>query len=334
MAGYHILKTLQKETDEEEFVKCVDGFIGMMESNECYEDFREYFMNNYASNVEQWAACYRIRSGITTYNYIESFHSVYKKHYLKGKVNNRMDKCLNALLKYARDLLFKRARNLAKNAYLRKEKDIAIRHKLATSLAYEIVELNVNQWQVNTGTETEAAIEYVVKKNHDESPEKYHILCRACKTCLHLYECTCYDFLSASNMCKHIHYVLLKNTIPINQAQDCAIEVIDEFLPGNKSTVEKFTKDEELIKNLEILTSLVKIPDLGRNDQDANNLLAIVKSYIPLFSKPNEVSSEPHNKRAPTQMRFFHNKKRKTSKARLGNLTNEEVLEVKRSLKD
>lgn len=55
MAGYHILKTLQKETDEEEFVKCVDGFIGMMESNECYEDFREYFMNNYASNVEQWA---------------------------------------------------------------------------------------------------------------------------------------------------------------------------------------------------------------------------------------------------------------------------------------
>lgn len=309
-----------------------------MEDNPCYEVFLEYFVSNYTSNVEQWAACYRARSGITTNNYIEAFHSVFKKYYLKGKVNNRMDKCLNALLKYARDLLFKRAKNLTKNAYLHKEKDIKKRHELANNMSYEIIQINEQLWQVKTGTDPETEIGYEVTKAHEECPEKCRILCRSCRTCPHIYMCTCYDYMSAMNMCKHIHFVLLKRGATNDQWQhpDISMDIhaIEELLPHNNSLINP-TKDEDLINDLETLISLVKNPLLGMKDEDATKLREMVNTFIPKCSNPIEgPSREPHNKKAQTQMRFFTSKKRSASKPRLSNPTNEESSEIKRSLKE
>ena len=38
--------------------------------------------------------------------YVEAFHRVFKRIYLKGKINKRVDNCLVNLLKYARDMGF------------------------------------------------------------------------------------------------------------------------------------------------------------------------------------------------------------------------------------
>lgn len=53
---------------------------------------------------------------------------------------------------------------------------------------------------------------YFVKKR--ESCE-FKIICVACKVCVHLFSCTCYDYTIKNNMCKHI-YALKINTLDDN----------------------------------------------------------------------------------------------------------------------
>lgn len=189
---------------------------------------------------------------------------------------------------------------------------------------------------MKTGTGTESEIAYEVIKNQQECPEKCRILCRSCKTSPHIYECNCYDYLSAMNMCKHIHYVILKSDATNNQdshpeiAMD--IQVIEELLPQNKSLIQKETQDQELINRLEVSISMINNPLLGWKDEDAEVLLGIVEDFIPKFSTPIESPREPHNKKAQTQMRFFTKKKRNLSKPRLANPTSDEATAIKRSL--
>lgn len=220
-----------------------------------------------------------------------------------------MDKCLNALLKYARDLLFKRAKNLSENANLHKEKVIKERLEQATKMSYEIVQLN-ELWQVKTGTGTKSEISYEVIKNQQECPEQCRILCRSCKTCPHIYECNFYDFLAAMNICKHIHYVIIKSNAPNNEdpQPEIAMEIqaIEEFLHHNQSLVQNETQDQEIINCLEVLLSMIKNPLLERKDEDAQMLLGIVENYIPKFSTPIEgPSREPHNKNAEADALLF-----------------------------
>jgi hypothetical protein len=47
--------------------------------------------------------------------YLESFHKVLKHIYLIGKRVKRLDKTINALMKYSRDSLYKRLIKLSKN---------------------------------------------------------------------------------------------------------------------------------------------------------------------------------------------------------------------------
>lgn len=111
---YKMLKVLHRETNQQQFESMLVGFSEYLATEEKYADFSKYFREQYLKNKMSWAACYRIGSGITTNNYVEAFHSVFKTHYLFGKKNNRVDKCLHTLLKYSRDLGFKRTRKLAK----------------------------------------------------------------------------------------------------------------------------------------------------------------------------------------------------------------------------
>lgn len=115
---YKILKVLHHEPKEDDFQKCLIGFQELLSSGDMYADFKTYFNENYVNIVERWATCYRLRC-MGTNNFIESFHSSFKMRYLGGKVNNRVERCLHALLKYARDHIFKRAWKLSKQLLTR-----------------------------------------------------------------------------------------------------------------------------------------------------------------------------------------------------------------------
>ena len=72
--------------------------------------------------------CYRQGSFINTNMYVEAFHRVLKYIYLRGKVNRRVDTCVHALIKIARDKFFERTVKLSKGKCSLKLDDIRKRH--------------------------------------------------------------------------------------------------------------------------------------------------------------------------------------------------------------
>lgn len=138
------------ETDKLEFESLLNGFMELLDSdNDLYSDFNTYFRTNYLKSAKQWAMCYRVGAGINTNNYIEAFHAVFKAHYLFGKKNKRLDTCLHALLKYARDIIFKRARKIVKNAYTLHEKDIDKRHQKPVQMDVSVTEIEERSVDLN-----------------------------------------------------------------------------------------------------------------------------------------------------------------------------------------
>ena len=58
--------------------------------------------------------CYRKEATVNTNMYVEAFHRVLKYIYFKGKVNKRLDNCIEILLKLARDKGFERIAKIGK----------------------------------------------------------------------------------------------------------------------------------------------------------------------------------------------------------------------------
>ena len=112
---YYMLKVLMDETDETKFRTMLNNTLeGWKRLDDDMKDFYSYFRHYYANKVEEWAACYRVKAGINTNMYVESFHKVLKYIYLKGKINKRMDRCIYVLMKYCRDKAFNRILKLEK----------------------------------------------------------------------------------------------------------------------------------------------------------------------------------------------------------------------------
>ena len=102
---YHNLRLLLEETDKQKFEILLQQTIKEFKTSSITATFGKYFETHYAKTKEQWAACYRKDAFVNTNMYVEAFHRVLK-HYLKGRVNRRLDKFLYVLLKLAREFLY------------------------------------------------------------------------------------------------------------------------------------------------------------------------------------------------------------------------------------
>lgn len=334
---YKILKVLHHEPKEDDFQKCLIGFQELLSSSDMYADFKTYFNENYVNIVERWATCYRLRC-MGTNNFIESFHSSFKMRYLGGKVNNRVDKCLHALLKYARDHIFKRARKLSKQAYPINYERIVSRHEKAEAMDVQVVALSDKSWQIDSQSEEE--ITYTVELVNQTCPYDCKLTCRPCKTCLHIYECDCVDYLVGLNICKHIHRVIITQC-QINNEADAPTESteqvvgLNEFLVESKDSDSVKSQTEDLLETLNIIKSALSNPDFKQDENVIKGLNTLLKKQLPLLTQAVEGrQKEPANKRAENQLRFFSNKKRKAQPSRLANPDVDETSEIKKSLKD
>ena len=70
-------------------------------------------------------------------------------------------------------------------------------------------------WQMKPTTPQQAY--YLVEKKLDNCSCKLH--CRSCDVCVHMFSCTCMDFLIHSTVCKHIHLVRM-SSLSQNQSRD------------------------------------------------------------------------------------------------------------------
>lgn len=208
-AAYHMLRVLLEEMDTVKFHKLLQETLNEWKGNEMTLDFSDYFYQYYAQKPHEWAGCYRKRACINTNMYAESFHRVLKHVYLKGRVNKRMDLCINVLLRYARDKAFDRILKLEKGKSTKRNNAILHRHKLSLSLPTSLVTSQGNdEWTVQSSTNSK--ITYTVAK-HEGCQKDCWIRCPTCCVCIHSFTCTCPDSLLHGIICKHVHLVIRSN---------------------------------------------------------------------------------------------------------------------------
>lgn len=127
---YKMLRTLLSETNKVTFSRLLTSFIQHLKKVQKTSEFHTYFEKEWVPKISQWAYCYRQGMGINTNMYAEAFHRVFKRNYLKGKVNKRVDKCLVNLIQFVRDKAFDRMIKITKGKLTYRLNNIHKRHQV------------------------------------------------------------------------------------------------------------------------------------------------------------------------------------------------------------
>lgn len=168
------------------------------------QEFGNYFKNNYLNNVQSWAYCYRINSGLNTNMSIERMHRTIKYIYFQGRKVKRLDKAIHGIQTFITDRLFNRLIVLHKGKVTNKLRELRVRHKLSEKLSTKLVVKNGIYWDISSSTPNCHEI-YSVAENENNVPCKCRLKCIECNNCIHKYSCTCIDSCIRWNMCKHVH---------------------------------------------------------------------------------------------------------------------------------
>ena len=88
---YKLLRIVLQQRKESMFHNCLDALLRRLKTGSRCEKCFDYFIRKWVPKKDQWAYCYRRGLQIKTNMYAEEFHHVFKRNYLKGKVNKRVD---------------------------------------------------------------------------------------------------------------------------------------------------------------------------------------------------------------------------------------------------
>ena len=100
---YHTLHTLLDEEDDNNFELLFNKFMTLIDNNESTHCFIKYFNQEYSQYKHQHVAHYKKIAGINTNMYVEVFHQTLNNLYMKGKINQCVDKRVHQLKKRAKD---------------------------------------------------------------------------------------------------------------------------------------------------------------------------------------------------------------------------------------
>lgn len=179
-----------------------NSFLASLLSDPETADFGHYFENHYVDNINAWAYCYRLNSGINTNMFLERMHRTLKYIYFNGKVNKRLDCALGILMKFIRDKLFDRLIVINKGKVTTKIKTLRDRHKKIENLDCKSILQTDEGWQVPSSSSNRI---YLVEERQPNCSCK--LVCTDCEACFHRFSCTCLDSSVKWNMCKHVHLV-------------------------------------------------------------------------------------------------------------------------------
>ena len=103
-------------------------------------------------------------------------------------------------MKVSRDKAFDRLCKLKKGKISARLVTIRRRHLASTKLPQSLVtKQSQREWIVQSADKQN---QYSVVLDLEQCPTKCRILCADCKTCIHMYSCTC---MINHTICKHIH---------------------------------------------------------------------------------------------------------------------------------
>lgn len=332
---YKTLKCLQQAMDESSFHEKLERAQAMMEEDNDTKDFAMYFRNNYFNNCKQWAYCYRKGCGINTNMYLESMHKVVKYLYLDAKKTKRLDKGINAVMKYVRDKIIDRMIKLTKGKNTVHQSEINARHRLAATDAFTsmVSEQSEHTWIVKSGDN-----EYLVAQNRD-SHSCCQLKCTLCNVCVNCFRCTCVDYCIKATICKHIHYIVISDSVkrtnndiisPLTEISDhlvtlstsagnprCNDSLRDKIL----SETAQLQSSVQTVTDTEILSQVLKTLRTVNNLMTNGSSLRGSEEF-----HTNSANNEPDSKKIEKQIRF-HSTQKKNAKVKYREVkpTSEEV---------
>lgn len=197
---------LIKITCKSKFNKSMETFITDTKLDDDTAGFSDYFKLNYVRSKERWSYAYRVNAGINTNMCLENMHRVLKYFYLDGTKVKRLDKAIPALIALVEDMLFNRLIAQERGGYNHKVSKLRVSHKSSTSLAFDSIVQDGDDWLVKSST---SGVFYNIKKMNVKCPKEACTLrCEPCRTCIHIFNCACIDSCVKANMCKHIHLLV------------------------------------------------------------------------------------------------------------------------------
>ena len=216
---YKLLRTTLEQTSEVAFQSCLDGTKRKLQSEAKASRFLAYFRKEWIPKQKHWAYCFRKALGINTNMIVEAFHRVFKRLYLGGKVNKRVDRCLVNLMKYVRDKGFDRLAKLTKGKISYRERNLQERHQKSQSLSTKLVSATDKEieWIV---TSTNAKRSFKVNHLASSCPQipAWQLICKPRNMCVHMFCCSCPDCSITGSIWKRIH--LVKRHITPREAVD------------------------------------------------------------------------------------------------------------------
>ena len=282
------------------FEKLLLETIEQLSTSETTKSFCTYFKSYYVPRKQQWATCYRTFAGINTNMYVESFHRTLKYIYMKGRVNKRMDKCMEVLLNLARDKPFQRLIKLEKGKSSAKVKIINNRHKQSLQLNKKQVKRQEDTiWIVSS---TDGSTDYTVEQNLSSCTRECSVRCSECRICVHQYTCTCMDHLT---ICKHIHLIAHTSTSsdetnPTHYSREK--EVVLKSLQYVDSTDKNHKKERLRQKVLSLLTHIDKCVDteaLNKTENLLERAMLVLQTDYASQSFPSTQISPANQKITP-----------------------------------
>jgi len=230
------LYDIASELDEAVFYEKLQNFLNIPEPD--FQSYISYITETYVKNAEFWAYCYRIGAGANTNMPLEAFHKILK--YIHGKAKKVKSvysalKIIEDALSYRLNVIFGKTckpRITYKLQLLRRAHDRTVeylRQNMNTASPY-VHEISKNKWEVssfpflkskNSNDEDKSRREEIIESN--EGRKKYQVQkirdecthvdcnlkCIECKSCAHMYICSCVENAIKTNMCKHIHLLCL-----------------------------------------------------------------------------------------------------------------------------
>ena len=333
---YKMLRMVLEQTSTRLFQDCAGALLAKLSSDPKMKDFHDYFVQDWLQNKEIWAFCHGLGLGINTNMFTEAFHRVFKRLYLKGKVNKRVDSCLVNLLKFARDQCFGRVIQLTKGKANYRITEIEERHRRSQSLPLANVEMSSEKvWNVTSLDEKNV---YEVQRIHSKCPKNpsCRLSCRECQICIHQYVCNCPDSLILHTLCKHIYFVERYRT---RESNELTVEADDGHVGSDDNSYEleeinrlrSFAQSVDKVDVVSIRNRVTrKISNLlGSASQSNNptNLLQLEKhinsahnlflsleentTAPQIMNMSDELRAAPANKNMEKQLRFHSTKKKR-----------------------
>ncbi|XP_005091692.1 uncharacterized protein LOC101864592 [Aplysia californica] len=323
---YNLLKMLQTEILGSEFRALLQFALSDWQIS-CPK-FYAYFHENYCEDNKPafWAGCYRIGALANANMFAESFHHLLKTKYMENRGNRRIDELLVILLKIARDKAVEQLLKQEKGKVTSCITAIRNRHNRAVSMTLTgIKRVNAEDqegWTLPSSTQPGRS-HFVQRTDCEEC--SCELVCEICHICIHMYTCTCSDFLLKCVICKHIHAVHMNLEPPdetecVQSSDETEVQEADLFesvLCCNKLEERSVDREKQLQASESVLFSVLEfmrnVDDANIHQDMRNGMLSVLNkakgmlkvkqkgTSISCFERKEKLAS---NKKSDPQVRF------------------------------